>query len=125
LETKVFDRKFGNFFANKKSGPLWARLPCLDDLLRYLLLGVAVAAGFTSVFFTSGEEPGLAGDVEGEATGDAAGEPAGVAVAAGVGVETGVFTSGLFSHAVANPMLTAKNVPNKNDLLIVFTSKNS
>jgi hypothetical protein len=78
----------------------------------------------SSAFFVSGDAPGFAGDPDGDATGDVDGEAIGDATTTGVGVDTGGFTSfALGSQAAPNATLAVRNVPNINDLLIVFTSK--
>jgi hypothetical protein len=72
-----------------------------------------------SVFFTSGEAPGLAGVPEGDV--DGLGD--GITVAVGAGVETGFTGScGLLLQAPKAATLAARRVEIIMDLLIVFSS---
>lgn len=95
-------------------------------MFAYLLFGEATGAVLSSffdssVFFTSGEAPGLPGDstflsvTVGEATGLATGDATGLGFATG-----GLFSVAFGSHAPNAATLTAKTVASINDLLIFF-----
>jgi len=71
----------------------------------------------SSVFFTSGEAPGLTGDATGEATGLLIG----LAVETGAGVATGLFGTSVFGSQAPNTATeAAKTDDNINVLLIDF-----
>ena len=73
-----------------------------------------------SIFLTSGDAPGFAGEAvgDGDATGDAT--ATGLAVATGAGVVGGLFGAGGVVHAPKTATDAAKIVDNIIDLLIVF-----
>jgi hypothetical protein len=85
-----------------------------------LVLGVSAAGNFASLltllpsaFFTSGDEPGFAGEPVGEGTG--------LDVADGEGVAgTGFGTSALGSQAPNTATVAARTVDNIIDLLMIF-----
>jgi len=77
---------------------------------------------FASLFLTSGDVAGFAGDAAGEAVGDTVGLAVAAMVAVGVGVAGltgGVFTAGW--HAPKTVMLAAKTVEIIIDLLMIFS----
>ena len=72
-----------------------------------------------SVFFTSGEAPGLAG----EPVGDVVGDGTGLDVAEGTGVAgVGLGASTFGSHAPSTATEAAKTVDKIIDLLMIFSS---